>query len=785
MANISLKKLLTEAEDFKAKSKETGKLVHFKSKDSYDAALKAGSHEDPDTKKDSSKEEPVKGASMFGADYAKNRGGEAPKDNVVTSVPKITLPIQKKIQNWTEKEKAFFDRNEGAPGSELRRSLGQTLKDKAKGALKAIKKGFKHEVEEFKAAGEGVGKFFKGEKLSEHETKAVKAVAFKVVTTAVFGAALGGTAHGAAYFAKHVAMEFIPHVVGETILKGVGKAAMFADAEGEAETDANMIKFTELIANGLEKMEITPEMMEDMVDSYNEKKANENIMKNISLKSLIEADDFKARSKETGKLVHFKSKDAYQAALKAGSHEDPKAGKGKTAKAAAKPNDMFGGDYAKDRGGKVPASNTTHVSVQPDSQEVKTISKFTSTREKFIADFINKHKLDAAALSKFIEKGSLRDRMDVGTAMVGNPGNKYEKELIKKFGASKSEPTAKTASANMGVDKVVYNTRTKTVGIVRMADERGETKTDADGNVNTSELEPYNPTKYPHQKDAKVAPSTKKEVEARGLWNPFAQNEPKNEPTGETPKYDTSGETDYFEEYEQLPDNIKDLMDKHFGSGEDEYDYKELQSIQKDFESNGWTFDFGLDAEPFELKPLPQNKETSKEEPTSKPKEARKGNPSVNKDAKKSAEEFGITPQKLGNDGYKKVMLQAAVEALTDANFHDEARELISKIEGKPEWAKRVDYPKMDDPKYKEKMADIRTNGVDSSEYWRGDDNAHEFGRKVSSASGWDGVDAADGIAFTLRMNGFHKQADMIQSVFDNKPYMRESSIKLTKMMKK
>jgi hypothetical protein len=91
----------------------------------------------------------------------------------------------------------------------------------------------------------------------------------------------------------------------------------------------------------------------------------------------------------------------------------------------------------------------------------------------------------------------------------------------------------------------------------------------------------------------------------------------------------------------------------------------------------------------------------------------------------------------------------------------------------------------MDDPKYKEKMADIRTNGVDSSEYWRGDDNAHEFGRKVSSASGWDGVDAADGIAFTLRMNGFHKQADMIQSVFDNKPYMRESSIKLTKMMKK
>jgi hypothetical protein len=173
------------------------------------------------------------------------------------------------------------------------------------------------------------------------------------------------------------------------------------------------------------------------------------------------------------------------------------------------------------------------------------------------------------------------------------------------------------------------------------------------------------------------------------------------------------------------------------------------------------------------------------ESPTTKPKEARKGNPSVNKEAKKNAEQFGITPQKLGKEEYPKTMLKAAVEALTDANFHDEARELVSKIEGKPEWAKRVNYPSMDDPNFKEKMADIRTNGVDSSEYWSGDNNSHEFGRKVSQASGWDGVDAADGIAFTLRMNGFHKQADMIQSVFDDKPYMREQSTKLTTMIKK
>jgi hypothetical protein len=273
---------------------------------------------------------------------------EAP--STPTSVGKngLTDKVKKKIENWTKEEKAFFEKNEGAPGSEMRRSLGQALKDKAAGALKAIKKGFKHEVEEFKEAGKGVQNFFSGKPLSKHEQKALKAVAFKVVTTAVFGAALGGTAHGAAYFAKHVAMEFIPHVVGETILKGVGKAAMFADADGEAETDANMIKFTELIAKGIEEMEITPEMMEDMVDSYNEKKESgemDNVETPIEPKVKAEhlhlvdelmlemiygfideikpsSKKFQAISKKTQKVVDFGSKAAKDSAVKSGTHSD-------------------------------------------------------------------------------------------------------------------------------------------------------------------------------------------------------------------------------------------------------------------------------------------------------------------------------------------------------------------------------------------------------------------------------------------------------------------------------
>ncbi len=240
-------------------------------------------------------------------------------------------------------------------------------------------------------------------------------------------------------------------------------------------------------------------------------------MANISLKQLLtEAEDFKARSKETGKLVHFKSKDSYDSALKAGTHEDPKAEKGGQPKADAKPNDMFGGDYAKDRGSEAPKVDGMAT--------VNAIAAGTGLRAQAVAGWADENGVNLSKVAADLKSKKLKP-MDFMTAVSGNPGNKYAKDIIAKYSqSSETKPT----SANLGVDKVVYNTRTKTIGIVRMADERGETKTDADGNVNTSELEPYNPMKYPHQKDAKVAPSTSKEIETRSLWTPFA---PDNEST--------------------------------------------------------------------------------------------------------------------------------------------------------------------------------------------------------------------------------------------------------------
>jgi hypothetical protein len=85
-------------------------------------------------------------------------------------------------------------------------------------------------------------------------------------------------------------------------------------------------------------------------------------MANIRLKELLEANvdpKLVARSKESGKLVYFKTPQAKDVAMKAGSHIDPKAEKGGQSKSDAKPNDMFGGDYKKDRGGNAPKSTPT------------------------------------------------------------------------------------------------------------------------------------------------------------------------------------------------------------------------------------------------------------------------------------------------------------------------------------------------------------------------------------------------------------------------------------------
>ncbi len=90
-----------------------------------------------------------------------------------------------------------------------------------------------------------------------------------------------------------------------------------------------------------------------------------------------------------------------------------------------------------------------HKPISAGSVEAKKISHFTGLRDTAVADFINKHGLDADAVGKYVENGKLKDRTDFMTAIVGNPGNPIEKKMIKMFGdvskvaePKKSEPTS-------------------------------------------------------------------------------------------------------------------------------------------------------------------------------------------------------------------------------------------------------------------------------------------------------------------------------------------------------
>jgi len=201
------------------------------------------------------------------------------EDTQQSDEPKRTLSqnIKRKLSGWAEKEKEFFSQNQQKPNSEVRRTIGQMMMDKTKGIGYAVKSLAQHEVKEFKEAGNGAKNFLSGNPVSEEEKKALKSVGIKIATTALFGTVTGGAAHGATAFGKHLAMEFIPHVVGETILKGIGKAALFAGVD-EKNSEMYLEKFGELIAKNMQEMEIPNDILNNAIMSY--KSENEKTQQN-------------------------------------------------------------------------------------------------------------------------------------------------------------------------------------------------------------------------------------------------------------------------------------------------------------------------------------------------------------------------------------------------------------------------------------------------------------------------------------------------------------------------
>lgn len=70
-------------------------------------------------------------------------------------------------------------------------------------------------------------------------------------------------------------------------------------------------------------------------------------------------------------------------------------------------------------------------------------------------------------------------------------------------------------------------------------------------------------------------------------------------------QYNKGGMVDLFEEYEQQPPNVRAIYDKYQDKIIDgDFDYSDSADFLKEMESIGYTFEYGLDNEPYGLRPI-------------------------------------------------------------------------------------------------------------------------------------------------------------------------------------
>ena len=205
------------------------------------------------------------------------------RKNVKTAItkPKVYIrAIKDGIKDWKEDEKAFFKEKLHKGDTPERRSWGKALKDKAVGAYHALKKGFQHEVHTFKDAAMGVAMWKDGIDMTEPQKKALKSVAKKFALGIVLGAVTGGVGAGAGAFAMKCVSGFIPHVIEETIVAGVAKAALFA-GDTDIDEEKAMEQFLKVIADKIENEDIPVDIIAKAVEEYNaEKKGGDGITQN-------------------------------------------------------------------------------------------------------------------------------------------------------------------------------------------------------------------------------------------------------------------------------------------------------------------------------------------------------------------------------------------------------------------------------------------------------------------------------------------------------------------------
>lgn len=447
----------------------------------------------------------------------------------------------------------------------------------------------------------------------------------------------------------------------------------------------------------------------------------------IKLTDLLnEQESFTATSKKSGETAVFKTKDARDAAVKAGTH--------------SKIKDKKDGDSKKD---------TPKVNIfkrDSDSDSKKNLQKMKKDREE--KEFNSLYAADdfQDTVDDLEGKISDEDYQEIKDNLEGLANLQIDLEDI-----DRDEDNEEWGMQQDIIDAEVDDLK----GLIKQAISK------------SSDSKDKPKKKIPNKFPTKKIPD-----------NDYSyQNEPKKEKSSEPSKFDIEDVQDFTD----VGDIIKN------NSNLSKQQISKLKQLSADWEDAEGDMQAGGSDDDYQEKvgdiraDVEDILSSKEDEPKSEPSKPRPGNPQVNKSVRKKAQDLGITPQKLGKEEYESKMSKAAVEALTDSNFHSEARKLISILEDNPEFAKNPNNdpnkPKdMFSPEYDE----WRKNSVFSSEFYDSDDDIDKVAHMASNESGWEGKTAADAIAFDLKMNGSHKLAAKIQSIFNEK---NESSTSLRDLL--
>ena len=413
----------------------------------------------------------------------------------------------------------------------------------------------------------------------------------------------------------------------------------------------------------------------------------------ISLKNLLKEESFTAINKDSGEVSVFKTKDARDSAIKAGTHDkqDSKSAKGgdsPTDKKDVPKVNIFNKDKKDKSSSSKPSKSFSDNDIEDALEASTELDDFLDdNKSKFSKDDFETLK-DYKTYIQQLEGDIVDAEMDDDTEQQEKYESELESEISKvkdildkyKTTSSKKDTSQKSNTSNDDVKNFLSN--------------KGEHEIVDFRKLGSSLKDKFTP---------------KQEKEYNNLLN-------------------TLGKANY----DDVPSDIKNAKDG--------------------------IYDFIAGIE-----------EPKKDD---KPKDStggRAGNPEVNKAVRKKAASLGITSKKLGKEEYESRMSKAAVEALTDANFHSEARKLISVLEDNPEFAKDPNQdPKKPKDIFSDEYDEWRKNSVYSSTFYDSSEGTDDIAHSATGESGWDGVQSLDAIAYDLKMNGSKKLAAKLQSIFES-----------------